>query len=92
MKGQAKDYKSSPVMLAPPQALAVCWQSDSVYFLDLSPRHCEREVEEDGGTTVLQRVAAVLASPGSHKLCFEASKMVQLLLQEGRCWYTTCFL
>lgn len=59
----------------------MCWQSDVVYYLDLSRRHCAREVAE--GTTLLQRVSAILGRHCAHKLCFDAGSAVQLLMQAG---------
>lgn len=63
------------------QALAVCWQSGRVHYLDLSRAHSSREVEE--GSSLRQRVSAILGRPGSHKLCYDATQLVQLLLEAG---------
>ena len=61
----------------------MCWQSDSVAFLDLSPGHCARRLEE-GRPTLLKQVGAILGRPGAHKLCFDGGKALPLLLQAGR--------
>ena len=64
-----------------PAALAVCWESQGCYFLDISPRHLARRLE--GGGSLRAALAALLASPSTTKLLFNLPAALPALAAAG---------